>query len=182
MDSSFASGSSELNSSSDSGHENGFEIPVPPQAFSRNFSKITGTLVWSYRYYHPQGDRAFLGDLFSSVHVIAHPQSGVVPSKWSSAQFIAFKALSPEVSYEIHQTVRCALPIEQLSRSVYVSFDPHARDEHDLVDLLLQTELIQHVRAHCDLRQICSLFACYYLRDGHNCCEYYVTMINGGSN
>ena len=180
MDSSYT-GSSELNSSSDSGHENGFEIPVPPQAFSRNFSNVTGTLVWSYRYYHPNGDQDFLGDLFSSVHVIAHPLTTVVPSKWSSAQFIAFKTLSPEVSYEIHQSVRCALPIEQLSRSVYLSFEPFPREGdsvHDLVDLLASTELVQHVVAHCDLKRVHSLFACYYLRDGHNCCEYFITMSN----
>ena len=182
MDTSYASSGSELNSSSDSGHENGFEIPIPPQAFSRNFSNVVGTLVWSYRYYHPDGDHAFLGDLFSSVHIIAHPSSGVKPSKWSQAQFIAFKSLSPEVSYEIHQSVRYALPIEQLSRSVYLPFDFHAQENSDVVGLLMNSELIQHVRAHCDLRQICSLFACYYLRDGHNCCEYFVTMTNGGSN
>ena len=182
MDSSFTSSGTELNSSSDSGHENGFEIPTPPLAFSRNFSNVIGTLVWSYRYYHPNGDQEFLGDLFSSVHVIAHPLSRVVPSKWSSAQFIAFKTLSPEVSYEVHQSVRFALSMEQLSRSVYLSFDYHSHESHDVVDLLMQSELIQHVRAHCDLRQITSLFACYYLRDGHNCCEYFITMTNGGSN
>lgn len=176
MDSSNNSDMSVFNSSTDSGRENGYELPVPPALFSRTFSQVTGALAWSYRYFHPKGDLDFKGDLFSIVHVVSHPHAQEQPSDWSNAQMLAFGTLSPEVSYEVHQTVRFALPIEQLSRSVYVPLEHYSRIQHDLVGLLMATELVQHVVAHTDMKHLHSLFACYYLRDGHNCCEYYLTM------
>ena len=175
MDESFVTGSSDPNSSSDSGRS-GNEIPVPPVSFSRNFSHVCGTLMWTYQWYHPKGDHDFVGDLYSVVHLVAHPFTQVKPEKWSPAEIMAFKSLSPETAYEIHQTIRCALPIEQLARSVYVPFEPYANPEHDLVQLLMETEMIKHVIAHADVRSLHSLFACYYLADGHNRCEYYVTL------
>ena len=176
MDESYGTGSSDFNSSSDSGRDNGYEIPSPPVSFSRNFSHVCGTLMWSYRWFHPKGDQDFRGDLFSLVHVIAHPFSQVKPDKWSDAERSAFRSLSPETAYEIHQTVRFALPIEQLARSVYIKFERYADPEHDLVQLLMETELVKHVIAHADVRRLDSLFACYYLTDGHNRCEYYLTL------
>ena len=177
MNDSYGTSGSDMNSSSDSGRDNGYEIPIPPLAFSRNFSHVTGKLIWSYRWFQPRGDLDFSGDLFSVVHIIAHPYANVHPEKWSTSEFLAFKSLSPEAAYEVHQSVRCALPIEQLSRSVYIPFEPFAEIEHDLVGLLMGTELVQHVVAHADVKHLSSLFACYYMTDGHNRCEYYLSMI-----
>ena len=178
MDDSFVTSGSDFDSSADSGRQNGLEVPIPPTIFSRNFSRVTGNLIWSYRFFHPNGDTDFTGDLFSIVHVLGHPRAQIQPEKWSSSQNSAFKSLSPEASYEVHQSVRCAVPIEQLARSVYIQFEPFSNPEHDLVGLLMGTELVQHVQAHADVKNLYSLFACYYLSDGHNRCEYYLTMIN----
>ena len=176
MEDSYETSGSEMNSSNDSGRESGYDIPIPPVAFSRSFSNVTGKLIWSYRWFQPRGDLDFTGDLFSVVHIIAHPFSNVHPEKWSTSQVLALRSLSPETAYEVHQSIRCAIPIEQLARSVFVPFEPYPEIEHDLVGLLMGTEMVQHIIAHVDVKQLTSLFACYYMTDGHNRCEYYLSM------